>query len=285
MIGLKKNVAMSLESKRLLIEPSNSNISINKQLKLLDINKSSYYYVPCPESEENLKIMRLLDEQYLLTPYYGIRRMHVIVINQGYQVNLKRIQRLLRLMGLETIYPKPNLSKQQQGHKIYPYLLRGLKINNINQVWSSDITYIPMRHGFLYLVAVMDWFSRYILSWKLSNSLDVAFCLDALDDAFEFGYPEIYNTDQGSQFTSESHVEKLKSNKIKISMDGKGRALDNVFIERFWRSLKYEYVYLNAPETGKDLYHGLYKYINEYNCERPHSALEYQTPASIYHKK
>ena len=223
-----------------------------------------------------------MDEQYMLTPYYGIRRMHVFITKQGYIVNLKRIKRLLRLMGLEAIYPKPNLSKPQHGHKIYPYLLKGLKINNVNQVWSSDITYIPMRSGFLYLVAVMDWYSRYILSWTISNTLDVAFCLDALDDAFQFGYPEIYNTDQGSQFTSDSHIEKLKSKNIKISMDGKGRALDNVFIERFWRSLKYEYVYLNAPETGQELFKGVSKYINDYNYERPHQSLEYQTPANIY---
>ncbi len=275
---------MSFVSKRLLIEPHNLKISTTKQLKLLGINKSSYYYTPCVESGENLKIMRLMDEQYMLTPYYGVRRMHVFIKKQGYAVNLKRIRRLLRLIGLEAIYPKPNLSKPQQGHKIYPYLLKGLKINNTDQVWSSDITYIPMRSGFLYLVAVMDWYSRYILSWKISNSLDVAFCLDALDDAFQFGCPEIYNSDQGSQFTSDSHIEKLKSKNIKISMDGKGRAIDNVFIERFWWSLKYEYVYLHAPETGQELYQGVSKYIKEYNYERPHQSLEYQTPSNMYYK-
>jgi putative transposase len=228
--------------------------------------------------------MRLFDEQYLKTPFYGVRRMHDFIIKQGYQTNIKRTRRLLRLMGLEAIYPKPNLSKPQQGHKIYPYLLKGLKINKANQVWSSDITYIPMKSGFLYLVAIMDWYSRYVLSWKISNSLDVRFCLDALADALQLGCPEIFNTDQGSQFTSESHTSKLLSSGIKISMDSKGRALDNVFIERLWWSLKYEYVYLNVPETGQELYHGVSNYFNFYNYERPHQSLAYQPPVSVHYK-
>jgi len=228
--------------------------------------------------------MRIMDEQYLKTPFYGVRRMHYYVLQQGYLANIKRIRRLLRLMNQEAIYPKPNLSRSEYGHKIYPYLLKNLEINRVNQVWSSDITYIPMRSGFLYLVAIIDWYSRYVLAWKISNSLDVQFCLEALDDAFEIGTPEIFNTDQGSQFTSDDHINKLSLRAIKISMDGRGRALDNVFIERLWRSLKYEYVYLNVPETGKKLYEGTANYFNFYNNERPHQSLGYQTPAAIHYK-
>ena len=267
-----------------MIESDKRDISIVKQCDLLGISRSGYYYSPRPESPENLKIMRIMDEQYLKTPFYGARRMHAHIKHQGYPVNIKRIRRLLRLMGLEAIYPKPNISKPQQGHKIYPYLLNGLSINNVNQVWSSDITYIPMKSGFLYLVAIIDWYSRFVLSWKISNSLDSNFCVDALDEALELGCPEIFNTDQGSQFTGERHTNRLKSNKIKISMDGKGRAIDNVFIERLWRSLKYEYVYLNAPETGKELYHGLNDYFDFYNNERYHQSLDYQVPSSVHYK-
>lgn len=278
----KKIVDRSLLSKRRIIELNNSPLSITRQCELLGLNRSSYYYVPCPESTENLAIMRLFDEQYLKTPFYGVRRMHDFIIKHGYSINIKRTRRLLRLMGLEAIYPKPNLSQAQDGHKIYPYLLKGLNIDRINQVWSSDITYLPMKSGFLYLTAIIDWYSRYILSWKISNSLDVRFCLDALDEAFEFGIPEIFNTDQGSQFTSGEHTSKLLSKDIKISMDSKGRALDNVFIERLWWSLKYEYLYLNAPETGKELYDGLSTYFYYYNYERPHQALDYQPPVTVY---
>jgi len=234
----KKIMTDPLEARRLMIEPNNSQISIVKQCDLLDISRSGYYYSPVPESPENLKIMRLMDEQYLKTPFYGARRMLAFIEYQGYSVNIKRIRRLLRLMGLEAIYPKPNIIKPQPGHKIYPYLLKGLSINDINQVWSSDITYIPMKSGFLYLVAIIDWYSRYVLSWRLSNSLDSTFCVDALDEALELGCPEIFNTDQGTQFTSESHTSRLASKKIKISMDSKGRAIDNVFIERLWRKPK-----------------------------------------------
>jgi len=272
------------EARRLMIEPDKSDISIVKQCDLLGISRSGYYYSPRPESPENLKIMRMMDEQYLKTPFYGARRMHAHIKYQGYLVNIKRIRRLLHLMGLEAIYPKPNISKPLSGHKIYPYLLNGLSINNTNQVWSSDITYIPMKSGFLYLVAIIDWYSRFVLSWRISNSLESVFCVDALDEALELGCPEIFNTDQGSQFTGERHTSLLKSNEIKISMDGKGRAIDNVFIERLWRSLKYEYVYLNAPETGKELYHGLNDYFNFYNNERPHQSLEYQFPRAVHYK-
>lgn len=271
-------------ARRLMIEPNNQQISIVKQCDLLGISRSGYYYSPCPESPENLAIMRLMDEQYLKTPFYGARRMQAYINSQDYSVNIKRIRRLLRLMGLEAIYPRPNIIKVQPGHKIYPYLLNGLSINDINQVWSSDITYIPMKSGFLYLVTIIDWYSRYVLSWRIANSLDSTFCIDALDEALSLGCPEIFNTDQGTQFTSESHTSRLNANKIKISMDGKGRALDNIFIERLWRSLKYEYVYLHAPETGKELYHGLYDYFNFYNNERPHQSLGYQVPSTVHYK-
>lgn len=274
-----------IAARRLLIEPNHQQISIVKQCDLLGISRSGYYYSPRPETPENLAIMRLMDEQYLKTPFYGARRMQAYINNQGYAANVKRIRRLLRLMGLEAIYPKPNINQPQHGHHIYPYLLNGLSIHTINQVWSSDITYIPMKTGFLYLVAIMDWYSRYVLSWKLSNSLDSMFCVDALDEALAFGCPEIFNTDQGSQFTSDSHTRRLTANQIKISMDSKGRAIDNVFIERLWRSLKYEYVYLNAPETGKELYHGLDDYFYFYNNERPHQSLGYQVPRAVHYKK
>jgi putative transposase len=223
-----------------------------------------------------------MDEQYLRTPFYGVRKMLAYLRGQGHQVNVKRIRRLMRLMGLEAIYQKPRTSKSAEGHKIYPYLLKGIKINQSNQVWCADITYIPMRLGFLYLVAVMDWFSRFVLSWRLSNSLETRFCLEAVDDAFRYGLPEIFNVDQGAQFTSESFTSKLETVEIKISMDGRGRVLDNIFIERLWRSLKYEYVYLNSPEDGRELWRGLNDYFVFYNYQRHHQALGYRTPAAVY---
>jgi len=268
----------------MLIDPFQHELNITKQCELLGIHRSGYYYVPRSETEENLLYMRLLDEQYLQTPFYGVRKMHHCIRSLGYQVNIKRIRRLMRLMGLETIYPKPRTSQAAKGHKIYPYLLKGLKINSINHVWSADITYIPMQSGFMYLVAIMDWFSRYVIAWQLSNSLDAAFCLEVLDKALFIGKPDIFNTDQGAQFTSEKFTTQLESAKIQISMDSRGRALDNVFIERLWRSLKYEYVYLNAPRTGKDLWHGLDGYFHFYNYKRPHQALGYQTPAAKFLK-
>lgn len=229
----KKTFNIDLESKRHLIDPNYRQLSITRQCEILNLHKSSYYYTPCQESTENLQIMRIMDEQYLKTPFYGVRRMHHHVLKQGYLANIKRIRRLLRLMNQEAIYPKPNLSRPEQGHKIYPYLLKNLEINRVNQVWSSDITYIPMSSGFLYLVAIIDWYSRYVLSWKLSNSLDVRFCLDALDDAFQIGTPEIFNTDQGSQFTSDDHINKLSLKAIRISMDGRGEHLTMYLLSVF----------------------------------------------------
>jgi putative transposase len=264
-----------------LIAP-NEPISIERQCELLGLSRSSYYYEPCPEKEENLVLMRLLDKQYLDTPYYGIRRMRWFLHQQGYQVNHKKVARLLRLMGLEAIYPKPNLSKANPEHKIYPYLLRGVKVKQVNQVWSTDITYIPMEKGFMYLVAVMDWHSRFVLAWQLSNSLEVDFCLEALETSFQYGQPQIFNSDQGSQFTSTLFTERLLKKEVRISMDGRGRALDNIFIERLWRNVKYEYVYLHAPTNGKELWKGIHDYFTRYNYQRPHQSLNYLTPAQIY---
>ena len=255
---------------------------MERQCALLGLSRSGYYYVPVGESEQNLLLMRLLDEQYLLTPFYGQRRMQWRLGQQGHAVNLKRVGRLMRLMGLETLYPKPNLSKPCPGHKVYPYLLRGVSVERVDQVWSTDITYIPMERGFLYLVAVIDWYSRYVLSWRLSNSLEAGFCVEALEQALEGGKPQIFNTDQGSQFTSEAFTGVLLGAQVQISMDGRGRALDNIFVERLWRTVKYEYVYLQAAQDGQQLWEGLDGYFRFYNHERPHQSLGYQTPAQVY---
>jgi len=230
--------------------------------------------------------MRLIDEQFMETPYYGARQMTRHLRREGYRVNRKRIGRLMRNMGLSAIYQKPNTSKPHPEHKIYPYLLRGMTINKPNQVWCTDITYIPMRRGFLYLVAIMDWASRKVLSWRLSNTLDADFCVDALEEAIKhYGTPEIFNTDQGSQFTSDAFTTVLKDANIRISMDGKGRWMDNVMIERLWRSLKYECIYLHAFETGSDVRQGINRWINHYNERRPHSKLDDKTPNEAYWQK
>ena len=230
--------------------------------------------------------MRLIDEQFMETPYYGARQMTRHLRREGYRVNRKRIGRLMRNMGLSAIYQKPNTSKPHPEHKIYPYLLRGMAINKPNQVWCTDITYIPMRRGFLYLVAIMDWASRKVLSWRLSNTLDADFCVYALEEAIKhYGTPEIFNTDQGSQFTSDAFTSVLKNANIRISMDGKGRWMDNVMIERLWRSLKYECIYLHAFETGSDVRQGVSRWINHYNVRRPHSKLDDKTPNEAYWQK
>jgi putative transposase len=248
-----------------------------RQCELLGLPRSSYYYQPRPESKENLRLLRRLDELYLDCPFFGSRRMAVTL-----GVNRKRIQRLMRILGIEAIYPKPNLSRPAPGHEIYPYLLRGLSIERPNQVWSTDITYLPMRGGFLYLVAIMDWFSRFVLSWELSNTMETGFCLAALDSAFHFGQPQIWNSDQGSQFTSADFLAPLKKRGISISMDGRGRALDNVFIERLWRSLKYELIYPGDFASGAELFSALERYFHFYNYRRPHQALDYRTPADLF---
>jgi putative transposase len=245
--------------------------------------RSSYYYQPRPESEENLELLRRLDQLYMEFPYYGSRRLAVVAAQQLQQpVNRKRVQRLMRVLGIEALYPKPNLSRPAPGHRIYPYLLRGLAIERPNQVWSTDITYVPVRGGFLYLVAVMDWFSRYVLSWELSNTADAQFCRWALEAALGQGQPEIFNSDQGSQFTAPHFLEPLQERSVAISMDGRGRALDNVFIERLWRSLKYELIYPGDFASGAELWSPLGQYFHHYNHQRPHQALEYRTPAVVY---
>jgi len=265
-----------------LIEPAHSELSVRQQCDLLGLNRSTYYYVPATESALNLHLMRLIDEQYMRTPFYGWPRMTVYLRNQGYTVNHKRVQRLMHKMGIQALYPKPLLSKANHEHKIYPYLLRSLAITRPNQVWSTDITYIPMQNGFMYLVAVIDWFSRYVLAWQLSNTLDGAFCVDTLQQALHSGRPDIFNTDQGAQFTAIAFTSVLEKAAIQISMDGKGRALDNIFIERLWRSVKYEDVYLKRYDTVPALFTGLTHYFTFYNQERPHQSLAYQTPAVVY---
>jgi putative transposase len=249
----------------------------------LGINRSTWYYKPAGESALNLELMRLIDEQYLKTPEYGARQMTRHLRRLGHGVNRKRIQKLMRKMGLVAIYQKPNLSKPHPEHTIYPYLLRGVTIGRPNHVWCSDITYIPMKKGFLYLVAVMDWYSRKVLSWRLSNTMDAEFCVAAVQEALaRYGKPEIFNTDQGSQFTSHEFTDVLIAAGVKISMDGKGRWVDNVMIERLWRSLKYNCVYLHAWEKGSEARRGIGEWISRYNEERPHSSLDDRTPHEAY---
>ena len=231
---------------------------------------------------EDLELMALMDRQYLKTPFYGSRKMKAWLLQQGYLVSRKRVRRLMRLMGLEAIYRRPNTSKPAPGHRIFPYLLKGVEVNRVDQVWAADITYIPMAKGFLYLVAIMDWHSRHVLAWKLSNTMDTSFCVAALEEALGKGRPEIFNTDQGSQFTSEAFTQTLQEQRVQVSMDGKGRYLDNIFVERLWRSIKYEEVYLKAYQTVAEARTGINAYLEFYNRQRPHQALGYRTPAEVY---
>jgi putative transposase len=265
-----------------MIDHDPASISIRRQCELIGVNRSSLYYQPAGESEENLELMRLLDRQYTRTPFYGWPRMTAYLHREGYEVNPKRVRRLLRLMGLQAVGPKPGTSRPAPGHSRYPYLLRGLTVSRVCQVWSSDITYVPMPHGFLYLVAVIDWFSRYVLAWQLSNTLDGAFCRVAARQALQRGNPEIFNTDQGAQFTAAEFTGLLEEASIRISMDGRGRALDNIFVERLWRSVKYEHLYLMDYGTVSELEAGLHGYFTYYNHERPHQSLGYRTPAEVH---
>ena len=266
-----------------MIEPGNPDLPIGKQCKLLSISRSTFYYTPKGETALNLMLMRQIDEQFLDTPFFGVRQMTWHLRNEGHLVNEKRIRRLMRLMGLMPIYQKPNTSKAAKGHKIYPYLLRGLRVGRPNQVWAADITYLPMRRGFLYLVAIMDWHTRKVLAWRISNTLEADFCVEALNEAIaKFGPPEIMNTDQGSQFTSFAWIDRLRRSDVRISMDGKGRFLDNIFVERLWRSMKYECLYLHAWETGSEARAGVGRWIEFYNRKRPHSALGGKPPAVVY---
>lgn len=266
-----------------MIDRGLGSVSIRRQCELVGLNRSSFYYQPAGESEENLLLMRLIDRQYTKTPFYGWPRMTAYLRREGYEVNPKRVRRLMALMGLEAIYPKRKTSVPAPGHKRYPYLLRGLRIERPCQVWSSDITYVPMRGGFLYLVAVIDWFSRYVLAWQLSNTLDGLFCRVALREALEWGVPTIFNSDQGAQFTAEEFTGILEGAGVRISMDGRGRAMDNVFVERLWRTVKYEHIYLMDYGQVPELEAGLHGYFQFYNHERPHQSLGYRTPAEVHY--
>ncbi len=265
-----------------MIERNKEKISVKRQCELLGVSRASLYYQPVSASPTDLVLMRLLDEQYLKTPFFGSRRMTIMLRNRGYAVTRKRVRRLMRLMGLEAIYQKPRTTIADEQHKKYPYLLGGITIDRPGQVSASDITYIPMASGFLYLVAVMDWHSRFILSWRLSNTMEASFCAEALKESLSYGLPAIFNTDQGSQFTSEDFISVLKGSGIAISMDGKRRWIDNVFVERLWRSLKYEEVYLKAYDSIAEARAGIAAWIEFYNFERPHQALDYRTPWEVY---
>lgn len=271
-----------LDSMRCLVDPESGELSISRQCALLGLARSSYYHELIPETELNLNLMDLIDRQYMETPFYGSRRMTWFLNQAGHSINRKRVTRLMRLLDLEAIYPKPRLSLGDPEHRKYPYLLRGLQVERPNQVWASDITYVPLSQGYMYLVAIIDWHSRYVLSWRLSNSLESSFCVEALDEALSRGQPEIFNTDQGVQFTSRRFQDRLQRDSVQISMDGKGRALDNVFIERLWRTVKYENIYLCGYENVQALQAGLRKYLKFYNTERPHQGMEYCTPESVY---
>jgi putative transposase len=267
------------------IESGHRELAIGRQCELAGISRSGYYYVPCRESEVNLTLMRRLDEQYTATPFYGIRRMTAWLLSQGYAVNHKRVARLMRALGLQVIYPKPKLSQGHPGHTKYPYLLRELVIERANQVWSADITYIRLAQGFVYLVAILDWFSRYVLAWALSIAQETAFCLQALGAALQGGRPEIFNTDQGAQFTSREFTGILLDAEVRISMDGRGRALDNVFVERLWRSVKYEEVYLNDYASVAEAEARIRRYFEFYNRERLHQSLGYRTPYEVHYDR
>lgn len=271
-----------MDSKRAWVDPTDPVLSVTRQCQLIGLNRASYYYEPATCSPENLRLMAEIDREYTAHPFLGTRRMTTWLHEQGHQVNRKRVQRLMRLMGLEAVYPKPKLSVRGAGHKVYPYLLRNVVIDHVNQVWSTDITYIPLARGFMYLTAVMDWHSRYVLSWRLSNTLDVEFCLQALEEALNQGCPEIFNTDQGSQFTSVSFTSRLETAGVKVSMDGKGCWRDNVFVERLWRTVKYEEIYLWCHNSVPALHEGLCKYFGYYNRGRPHQSLANRTPAEVY---
>jgi len=267
-----------------MIDPADRKLSISHQCRLLKLNRSTFYYKKQPIKPIDLKLMKLIDEQYLKMPSWGSRSMRNHLRRLGHKVNRKRVQRLMRIMGLEAIYPKPKTSRPHPGHKVYPYLLRNLKIDRSNQVWAADITYIPMNRGFMYLVVVMDWYSRKVLSWRVSNTLEADFCTEALEDAIgRYGTPEIFNTDQGAQFTSQAFIKLLKSHDIEISMDGRGRVQDNIFIERLWWTLKYQYLYLWSFDNGLQLRQGLDKWFHFYNQERSHQALDNLTPDEVYY--
>ena len=267
---------------RPLVERDHRHLSVRRQCVLLGLCRSGLYYEAAQETAENLRLMRRIDREYTAHPFLGSRRLTKWLQDQGEAVNRKRVQRLMRVMGLEAIYPKPKLSAAGRGHRIYPYLLRNASIERPDQVWSTDITYVPLSSGFMYLAAIIDWFSRYVLAWRLSNTLDGSFCLEMLDEALRRGRPEVFNTDQGVQFTAQAWTGRLESAGVAVSMDGRGRCLDNVFVERLWRTVKYEDIYLWRYETVPQLQQGLGRYLPYYNEERLHQALDYRTPAEVY---
>jgi putative transposase len=274
-----------------LVEPNDKNLTVEQQCSLLGLNRSTYYYEPktiCDDTD--IMLMNLIDRLHTAHPYYGYRRIksHLPdMLGADYQhilpINHKKIRRLMQVMGLETLYPKPNLSKRNTAHKVFPYLLRHVPITHQRQVYSTDISYLPMAKGFMYLTAVIDWYSRFVLAWRLSNTLSVQFCLDVVQDAFDkYGKPEIFNTDQGSQYTSNEFVNLILDNGIKLSMDGKGRAIDNIYCERHWRSYKQEYLYIHAPENGNQLFKGTSQYYDFYNYQRKHQSLNERTPSQLF---
>jgi putative transposase len=273
---------LELNQRRALVD-DDAQLSQRRQCALLSLHRSALHYEPVAEAQEDLALMQLIDEQYTRTPFYGSRKITLWLVERGHLVNRKRVQRLMRIMGIEGLAPGPSTSRPHRAHKVYPYLLRGVDVVRANQVWATDITYIPMSRGFVYLVAIIDWYSRMVLSWRLSNTLDTRFCVDALDEALRrWGTPEIFNTDQGAQFTAAAWVDVLKAHGIQISMDGKGRCLDNIFVERLWRSVKYEEVYLHAYDDMTAAKEGLGRYFGFFNDERPHQALGYSVPSAVY---
>ena len=273
---------LTLDAKRALIDRAHPGLSVSRQCRLLGLARSCLYYRSQSDEALNQRLMRLIDRQYTDTPFFGVRQMTRWLRRQGHAVNVKRVRRLMRVMGLEAVYPKPRLSLQNKAHPVYPYLLKGVTIDRPDQVWCADITYIPMHRGWLYLVAIMDWFSRFVLAWELSTTLDASFCVSALERALALGTPRVFNTDQGSQFTSEAFTGVLTDCGIAISMDGAGRVFDNIFVERLWRSVKYEEVYLKDYQTPREANAGLSWYLGFYNEDRPHSSHDGRTPAEVY---
>lgn len=273
----KKVRTVDRDARRSWIEPDHRDLSVVRQCELAELSRATYYREPAHESKENLCLMRKLDEAYTRCPFYGSRKFAELL-----GVNRKRVQRLMRIMGIEAIYAKPRLSQRHPEHRVFPYLLRDVEIVRRDQVWSTDITYVPMPQGFMYLTAIIDWFSRYVLAWELSNTMDATFCLTALEQSLAVSRPEIFNTDQGSQFTSAAFVDRLQTEQVAISMDGRRRWLDNVFIERLWRTVKYESIYLHEFGTVESLTTGLRSYFDFYNQERRHAALDYRTPGEVY---
>ncbi|GAB4074302.1 hypothetical protein GCM10028778_18050 [Barrientosiimonas marina] len=267
-----------------MMEWQDSNLSITKQAELLSLNRTSLYDQPVLPSPEDVAVKHRIDEIYTRFPFYGSRRITAHLQLEGVNINRKRVQRHMREMGIQAIYPGPNLSKRNLQHRIYPYLLKGVKVRHPNQVWGIDITYIRLQKSWMYLTAIIDWYSRFIISWALDQTLEMDFVLQAVDQAFSQAKPVIFNSDQGSHFTSSQYIQRLKDQTVQISMDGKGRALDNIITERFWRNLKYEEVYLKAYETPREARFNIREYINFYNHERPHQSLSYETPATMYYE-